>query len=435
MFAPISRSAPKSLCCSTHTHPVWAKPGRKRLGGGGPPPGHGALYAKHRVSGKARFLTDFLGEVYEFSLKFKWPGVQTSDVRVAVFANYQGGWCWISPQDMYLAMGLAGKGGNVAKWVQSKLSAWEKRLRELGLESSHCRRALPTGNQDDDIGRRVLTYATLSATATLAIVANLAGGARNFGGPTSSDERQKAVAMTHGLVAEIAVPKFRLRLNCELRAQHIGRECLGDAPLWLQATDNIADLSEVQAALADYDSPFLQLLLSGRLVDFDFLASAAAMPLAELLIELLRRGPVLQWMAKQVVWQLGDLLDTRLSVRLRPTTMELLGDDSPVKQSLVDKAGSQTVVPLTDTADKGSHWRCRRLRLHRYCMAGREVFEGAKNMSISIDAARAAKRKISAIAWCLPSNDAFWAPPQAARAPTSGGQKSAFRVGVPQTTS
>lgn len=378
------------------------------------------MYVNDQASGKARFIADFLGEVEEYSLGFRVRARVHSTMRVAAFAHFQGVCCWLSPQDLYSAIGIGGKGGNAVKWVQSKLACWEKLLHNLGLGLPHVRQALPTGASrvdDDGPGHRVLPYASLSAVAFLAVVANLAGGVRNFGGLVCKSEREKAVHMTECIMAEIGIPQFKLRLNCDANAYHIGRECIGKDPLWLKVEQGMVDLSVLHVEMANNNSAFVVTAHRNSRADLSFLQSSTAMPLSELLIETLKRGPTLYWMAQQFLWQLGDLFDIRLLCRIRPTEIDLLSDDCPMKQAALATPQNKAVVPLTETVDQGSHWRCRRLRLHKYFMAGREAFEGAPVLSLSVDAARVAKRKIQSTALVLPSNEAFWAPPQAVRVP------------------
>lgn len=102
-----------------------------------------------------------------------------------------------------------------------------------------------------------------------------------------------------------------LRINADAGATWVYDEVIGEHPIVLPLCRGSVDLRPLHEACVVEHAPF-RVVAQQTSSDLSPLLSDAFMPLPFLLVTLFQGGPPLDWLTRQLVWQVGSLLDREI---------------------------------------------------------------------------------------------------------------------------
>lgn len=213
-----------------------------------------------------------------------------------------------------------------------------------------------------------------------------------------------------GLLDKLAGTDDLIRVNADLKAEWVYDDCIGADPVFLRLYLGKVDMRPLRDACSHELAPFPVVARAAKCCLTPLCATDFA-NLVDLVVMVLAAGPPLDWLAKQVIWQVGSLLD-RAVVRRR--------DEHPsaaaAEGQMLHLSGRQTAAPQELVPWKkvgGDSFRSRQADLYRYIMAMRSAMQDQPPvLSCGTDARRVGKRAVTLVAFVLPNNVAMWGPPQ-----------------------
>lgn len=319
-------------------------------------------------------------------------------LRFAKFAwSRSGCCCFWDLLNVCSAAGFKTPKGQRSRWVQKHWASWARSLAGFGLDDHLLRsqqyavKGEPSEDRDAD---RSLSFPASSSAAWFMIMCRCAFSPSHAGGLEQIEDRQRARLLLEACLLAVADASMEICFFLGPGGSwHWPAMPKGDRPRSLQTgSGGQVKLESVRVALADMGE-----LVGPLLVELQGAASDGDHCAVVVLLEALHRQPPLGVIGQQVAMSLGFAFDR------------------VVQRSCDDQdAGIGSSILLHSTAcEMDSDFKLDQLLARYYEETRRVARTEPLHLSFACDKSRVSSLGVMNMAIAIPSNRAWWAPPQA----------------------